>query len=124
MLRKRKARWIAVLLALVTFSAGYSFNTRRFLNREDPRSVPDLSRKAGDPGDGHTAIVYFTHGEPETYNPIGWINQFNEFDEQGIKFVPFVARPFFAFMLRNKYLEAGKSMHRQVHHEMLHSRAT
>jgi sirohydrochlorin ferrochelatase len=83
--------------------------------------VPELSRKAGDAVDGHTAIVYFTHGEPETYNPIGWINQFNEFDEQGIKFVPFVARPFFAYVLRNKYLEAGKSMHRQVHHEMLHS---
>jgi hypothetical protein len=121
LLRKRKARWIAMLLALVTFSAGYSLNTRRFLNREDPRSVPDLSRKAGDQVDRHTAIVYFTHGEPETYNPIGWINQFNEFDEQGIKFVPFAARPFFAHMLRNKYLEIGKSMHRQVHHEMLHS---
>lgn len=121
LLRKPRARWISVILCVVTFSAGYSINTRRFLNRDDPRAVPELVRKAGDPGDGHTAIVYFTHGEPETYNPIGWINQFNEFDEQGIKFVPFVARPFFAFMLRNKYLEAGKSMHRQVHHEMLNS---
>ena len=121
LLRKRRARWIAFILAMVTFSIGYSLNTRRFLNREDPRAVPELTRKAGDLVDGHTAIVYFTHGEPETYNPIGWINQFNEFDEQGIKFVPFVARPFFAYILRNKYLEAGKSMHRQVHHEMLHS---
>lgn len=121
LLRNRRARWITVVLALVTFAAGYSVNTRRFLNREDPRAVPELIRKAGEPVEGHTAIVYFTHGEPETYNPIGWINQFNEFDEQGIKFVPFVARPFFAYMLRNKYLEAGKSMHRQVHHEMFHS---
>jgi sirohydrochlorin ferrochelatase len=121
LLNKRSARWIAVILALVTFIAGYSLNTRRFLNREDPRAVPELTRLAGDAVGGHTAIVYFTHGEPETYNPIGWINQFNEFDEQGIKFVPFVARPFFAYVLRNKYLEAGKSMHRQVHHEMLQS---
>ncbi len=121
LIRKGRSRWIAVVLALVTFAAGYSLNTRRFLNREDPREVPELTRTAGEAVDGHTAIVYFTHGEPETYNPIGWINQFNEFDEQGIKFVPFVARPFFAYMLRNKYLEAGKSMHRQVHHEMLYS---
>jgi sirohydrochlorin ferrochelatase len=121
LLKKGKIRWIAIVLAVVTFIAGYSLNTRRFLNREDPRAVPELTRKAGDVEDGHRAIVYFTHGEPETYNPIGWINQFNEFDEQGIKFVPFVARPFFAYMLRNKYLEAGKSMHRQVHHEMLQS---
>lgn len=120
-LKKGRSRWITVLLALGAFAAGYSANTNRFLNREDPRAVPELTRMAGDVVDGHTAIVYFTHGEPETYNPIGWINQFNEFDEQGIRFVPFVARPFFAYILRNKYLEAGKSMHRQVHFEMLHS---
>ena len=28
-----------------------------------------------------TAVIYFTHGEPETYDPIGWLNQFREFDE-------------------------------------------
>lgn len=121
MVKKKKTRWIAVVLAIVAFSAGYTINTKRFLNREDSRPVPELTRKAGDVTDGHNAVVYFTHGEPETYDPIGWINQFNEFDEQGIKFVPFVARPFFAFVLRNKYLEAGKSMHRQVHKEMLKS---
>jgi sirohydrochlorin ferrochelatase len=120
-LEKKKARWVAVLVALVGFIAGYSLNTRAFLNRDDPRFVPELTRQAGDVVDGHTAIVYFTHGEPETYNPIGWINQFREFDEQEIQFVPFVARPLFAYILRNKYLEAGKSMHRQVHHEMLAS---
>lgn len=121
MLKSKRLRWIGVALAIVAFAAGYTVNTKRFLNRDDPRLVPELTRNAGDVTDGHTAVVYFTHGEPETYNPIGWINQFNEFDAQGIKFVPFVARPFFAYVLRNKYLEAGKSMHRQVHHEMLHS---
>lgn len=118
---RKKQRWIAVSLAIIAFAAGYVLNTKRFLNREDPRIVPELTRKAGDATDGHMAVVYFTHGEPETYDPIGWINQFNEFDEQGIRFVPFAARPFFAYVLRNKYLEAGKSMHRQVHHEMLQS---
>ena len=117
----KRSRWIALVLSIAGFMVGYSLNTRIFLNREDPRFVPELTRQAGDVVDGHRAIVYFTHGEPETYNPIGWINQFREFDEQGIKFVPFVARPVFAYVLRNKYLEAGRSMHRQVHKQMLAS---
>ena len=120
-LKKKRCRWVAILVSLIGFIGGYSINTKKFLAREDTRFVPELMRHAGDEGKGHTAVVYFTHGEPETYDPIGWINQFREFDEQGIKFVPFVARPAFAYVLRNKYLEAGKSMHRQVHKEMLRS---
>jgi protoheme ferro-lyase len=95
--------------------------THMVLSREDPRPVPGLTRRAGDPGLGHTAVIYFTHGEPETYDPIGWINQFNEFDEQEISFVPLVARPFFLQQLRRKYLEVGKSDHRQMHGQMLQS---
>ena len=60
-------------------------------------------------------MVYFTHGEPATYDPIGWINQFREFDEQGIAFVPFPVRPLFAFMLRQKYLTVGRSDHHRMH---------
>lgn len=120
-LKKKRYRWVSVLVSLIGFFGGYTINTHNFLNREDSRFVPELTRESGDLGKGHTAVVYFTHGEPETYDPIGWINQFREFDDQGIKFVPFVARPFFAYVLRNKYLEAGKSNHRQVHQEMLHS---
>jgi len=110
---------IAVSLSLVAFLVGYIAMTRSFLGREDPRPIPKLTREKGDPGLGHTAVVYFTHGEPETYDPIGWINQFNEFDEQGIRFVPLVARPLFAYQLRNKYLEVGKSDHRKMHTQML-----
>jgi len=120
-LKKKRCRWIAVLISVIGFMVGYSINAHIFLAREDSRFVPELTRQAGDEGKGHTAVVYFTHGEPETYDPIGWINQFREFDEQGIKFVPFVARPVFAYMLRNRYLIIGKSNHRQVHHEMFRS---
>jgi sirohydrochlorin ferrochelatase len=93
--------------------------TQQVLNRDDPREIPELTRSKDDPGQGHTAVVYFAHGEPETYDPIGWINQFNEFDEQEIPFVPFLARPYFIHALRKKYLEVGKSNHRQTHIEML-----
>jgi sirohydrochlorin ferrochelatase len=120
-LGNRGARLITVLISLILFLGAYLIHSRIFLNQEDPRFIPELTRKATDQVPGHTAVVYFTHGEPETYNPIGWINQFREFDEQGIRFVPFFARPLFVYMLRNKYLEAGKSDHRQIHHEMMHS---
>jgi protoheme ferro-lyase len=110
---------LAILLSMGLFIAGHLTMTKIILGRDDPRPVPELTRKPGDPGLGHTAVVYFTHGEPETYNPIGWINQFNEFDEQDISFVPMIARPFFFNALRNKYLEVGKSDHRKMHHQMI-----
>jgi protoheme ferro-lyase len=114
-----RALLIAIPLALVLFAAGYVLTTRSFLAREDPRPIPELTRATNDPGLGHTAVVYFTHGEPETYDPIGWINQFNEFDEQGISFVPLVARPLFVHQLRYKYLEVGRSDHRRMHAQMV-----
>jgi sirohydrochlorin ferrochelatase len=113
--------WIGIPVALLLTLAGYTLTTRAILAREDPRQVPELTRQPGDPGLGHTAVVYFTHGEPETYDPIGWINQFNEFDEQRIRFVPLLARPFFFSGLRNHYLAVGKSEHRGMHMRMLES---
>jgi len=112
---------IALLVALVFAIGGFATTTQRVLDREDARPLPALTRSKDDPGLGHTAVIYFTHGEPETYDPIGWINQFNEFDEQGIDFVPFLARPYFMHSLRKKYLQVGKSNHRQIHTEMLRS---
>ena len=112
---------VALVVTIIALSAGYIIRTQTFLGREDDRPMPELTREKGDPGDGHTAVIYFTHGEPETYDPIGWINQFNEFDEQGIPFVPLVARPFFVYQLRNAYLKVGSSHHRQMHTQMLQS---
>ena len=112
---------VAIPLCLVFFLVGYYFETHRFLSRDDPRPVPEIMRTKGDLGKGHTAVVYFTHGEPETYDPIGWINQFREFDEQKIKFIPFPIRPYFVYMLRNKYLQVGKSDHRSMHKKMIRS---
>jgi protoheme ferro-lyase len=116
---KRLSLFLAIGLSLVLFIAGHLTMTSIILNRPDPRPVPELTRSRDDSGLGHTAVVYFTHGEPETYNPIGWINQFNEFDEQDIDFIPMIARPFFFNALRNKYLEVGKSGHRMMHGQMI-----
>jgi protoheme ferro-lyase len=113
--------FIAIPLCLVFFLGGYYFKTHHFLSRDDPRPVPEMTRAKSDLGKGHTAVVYFTHGEPETYDPIGWINQFREFDEQKIKFIPFLVRPYFVYMLRDKYLQVGKSDHRSMHKKMIQS---
>ncbi len=110
---------ISVSIGSIAF--GYLVSAWRFLGMEDDREIPELTRKEGDHGEGHTAVIYFTHGEPETYSPIGWINQFKEFDEQGIKFIPFPFRPLFIRALRKSYLRVGKSNHRGTHTEMLKS---
>jgi hypothetical protein len=115
-------RWMipaAAVLALALFVAGYWTMTVRVMATPDPRDVPEIVRAEGDPGLGHTAVVYFTHGEPALYNPIGWINQFNEFDEQGIAFVPTLIRPIFLHRLRNAYLKVGRSHHHDTHVRML-----
>lgn len=113
--------WLGVTAWAVLLLAGYALQAKVVLSRQDSRPVPELTRQKGDPGLGHTAVIYFTHGEPETYDPIGWLNQFREFDEQKIPFVPFLARPFFIYQLRKKYLQVGMSLHRQVHQRMLRS---
>ncbi len=112
---------IAIPLSLISGLAGYALMARRVLSREDRRPIPELARVKDDPGLGHTAVVYFTHGEPETYDPIGWLNQFRELDEQNIAFVPFLIRPYFLSQLRKSYLTVGKSDHRTMHTQMLRS---
>ena len=108
----------AVAVLLLGVSVGYLASASVVLGREDDRVVPQLTRVPGDPGDGHTAVIYFTHGEPETYDPIGWLNQFREFDQQGIAFVPFPVRTLFLKSLRDAYLEVGSSQHRSRHLDM------
>jgi sirohydrochlorin ferrochelatase len=103
----------------LTFAVSYWITTRRVLSRDDERPVPALTRRKDDAGLGHTAVVYFTHGEPQTYDPIGWLNQFREFDEQKIPFIPVIARPIFIYLLRRKYLQVGMSQHRQNHQRMI-----
>ena len=110
---------LAGVLSIASFGLGYYLMTSNVLAREDTREVPQLTREKNDPGNGQTAVIYFTHGEPETYDPIGWLNQFREFDEQGIPFVPVFARPLFIYQLRNAYLKVGQSHHRQMHIQMV-----
>jgi sirohydrochlorin ferrochelatase len=105
-------RFIAVAAFCAAFAAGWYIMTAVVFDREDYRPIPELTREKSDPGAGHTAVVYLTHGEPPLYDPISWINQMNEFEEQDIPFLPYMARPFFLKSLRDHYLAVGKSSHR------------
>lgn len=118
-----RGRSLAIVIpgALVLFLVGWWIISLQFMALPDNRTSPELTRQPGDPGKGHTAVIYFTHGEPETYNPIGWVNQFREFDEQDIPFVPLLVRPLFARSLRQHYLIVGRSNHRYVHQTMIQS---
>jgi len=87
----------------------------RILASDEKRVLPPINRQKGGKGLGHTAIIYFTHGESPTYTPVNWIKQFREFDEQGVSFMPWLLRPLFLYNLRNRYLRVGKSDHYILH---------
>jgi hypothetical protein len=114
-------RWLALGVSLVLLVAGYAAMTWRVLSREETTPLPALTRAKDDPGDGHTAILYFTHGEPEAYDPLAWLRQFREFDAEKIPFVPFLVRPYFLYRVRQKYAQVGGSGHRRMHARMLQS---
>ena len=57
-------------LLVVLFVLGYLGATRIYLAQKEERKLPAITRTEGEPGDGHTAILYFTHGEPPAYSPI------------------------------------------------------
>jgi sirohydrochlorin ferrochelatase len=104
---------IASLLILVGFVSGYIVANAFFLSQQEERELPKLVRKDG--GDGHTAILYFTHGEPPGYSAQPWIETIRELDHDNVPFVPWLFRPFFFNTVRSEYFEAGGSAHNKLH---------
>ncbi len=109
----------AFLAALIFFAAGWQLTNTRFLSGEEERHLPAITRTAGDPGKGFTAIIYQTHGEPPEYNPQPWIETFKEFDADQATFIPQPFRPFFFYNFRAEYLKMGTSQHNAVHQRTL-----
>ncbi len=109
------------LLALVCLTAGYLLANTAYLNQEEHRTLPQITRQAGDLADDHTAVLYYTHGEPPAYSAMSWIKTFHELDSDGVSFIPRPFRPFFLYDLRREYLEIGGSAHNKVHQIMLRS---
>ncbi len=115
LIKNFKGREIAIasLLIIGGFVGGYIVANAAFLSQEEERELPDLIRKDG--GDGHTAILYFTHGEPPGYSAQPWIETIRELDHDNVPFVPWLFRPFFFNTVRSEYFEAGGSAHNKLH---------
>lgn len=112
--------WVGLLM-IVFISTGYLVATRVYLNQTEERTLPEITRSLESPGDGHVAVLYFTHGEPQAYSPWPWLETFHELDKDKATFIPWPFRPFFFLNLRHYYLEIGGSAHVKVHQIMLHS---
>jgi len=110
-------RWVAAILVSIAGFLGYALTTIWFLSKDRAREMPALIDKpVSNPG--HLAVVYFSHGESEEYDQLAWLHQFREFDEQKLKFMPRLARPFFFTVLRSKYMK-GSSRHCGMHCQMM-----
>ena len=108
-----KKIFLAIIFILVFLIIGFASANAVFLSQEDIYEIPSITRTDG--GDGHTAILYFTHGEPPGYDPLPWILTMREFEHDNVPFVPWIVRPLFFNNLRNEYLEAGGSAHNKLH---------
>jgi len=105
----------AIIFGLIFFIGGYLGATIRFLKQQENRPLPAITRSPGERGLGHTAVIYFTHGEPPAYDPLPWLETFREFDHDHVPFIPFPFRPFFFHAIRKEYLQAGGSPHNTIH---------
>ncbi len=110
---KGKEFILASLVTLAGFAMGYVIANAAFLAQEEERELPELIRTDG--GDGHTAILYFTHGEPPGYSAQPWIETIRELDHDNVPFIPWLFRPIFFNTVRHEYFEAGGSAHNKLH---------
>ncbi len=114
-LKKISRRLIGIALVLTCCIAGYLAACAVLL--QSPEHGQAHLAATARQGPGHTAIIYFTHGEPRTYDRAfsAWMHAIREMDETGVPFVPWPFRPFFFSKVRNEYFEVGGSFHNLIH---------
>lgn len=112
---------VSLMLFIGFLVASYLTATWIYLSQSEQRELPEITRPVGDPGEGHIAVLYYTHGEPPAYSPMPWIETFHELDSDNATFIPWPFRPFFLRGVRQYYLDSGGSPHKTVHEIMIHS---
>jgi len=110
-------RLVAVPLFLPGFIIGYLVGTVLFLQPLPHTPPPVVELPANKAGAGFTAVIYFTHGEPPTYEKAipAWKHTIQELDEDGVPFIPYPLRPFFFNAIRSEFVKAGGSHHNAIH---------
>jgi protoheme ferro-lyase len=121
LIRGFEKRVLPLILVVILFMTSYLGTTYTFLNQEILHPLPELTRSVSDPGDGHTAVIYFTHGEHQDYSPNAWIETMRQLDKDAVPFIPKPFRPFFFNGFRGEYIEAGSSKHNLIHADMIDS---
>lgn len=114
------ARFAGIGIILAGIIGGYLVTTMIFLNQEEVRELPELNLPPAEQRD-HTAVIYFTHGEPPAYSATPWIETFKELDADKVSFIPKPFRPFFFLNFRKEYLKVGGSPHNYIHQDMSRS---
>jgi protoheme ferro-lyase len=115
-LKKISRRLAGLGLLLLCGIAGYFIACGVYLKASEHEGKPAISFSRAVSA-GHTAIIYFTHGEPRTYEGSfeAWKHAIHEMDETGVPFVPWPFRPFFFKKVRDEYFEVGGSFHNHIH---------
>jgi protoheme ferro-lyase len=115
-LKKASRRLAGLGLILLCGITGYIIACAVYLQAPEKERQPALA-PVRSLSPGHTAIIYFTHGEPRTYEGSfeAWKHAIHEMDETGVPFVPWPFRPFFFKKVRNEYFEVGGSFHNLIH---------
>ncbi len=72
------------------------------------------------PGAPHRpAVVYFTHGEPETYEPEPWIDMLHELRATVPGFPPKPVWPFVLDGIKHSFARVGSSPHGRIHGQIM-----
>jgi hypothetical protein len=110
----------ALVLMIICFISGYLITGSALLKPTEQKKVFSIAPKAA-AAQGHTAVIYFTHGEPRTYEGsfAAWLEAIDEMDKTGVPFVPKPFRPFFFKKVRDEYFRVGGSFHNTIHGRMM-----
>lgn len=114
---RRLTRVLAGGAIVAGFLVGYLAAAMTFLNLEEERHLPKLNPPPAEQR-SHSAVIYFTHGEPPAYSPMPWVETFKELDADKVSFIPKPFRPFFFLKFREEYLKIGGSPHNFIHEAM------
>lgn len=114
---RRLTRVLAGGVIVAGFLVGYLAAAMTFLNLEEERHLPKLNPPPAEQR-SHSAVIYFTHGEPPAYSPMPWVETFKELDADKVSFIPKPFRPFFFLKFREEYLKIGGSPHNFIHEAM------
>lgn len=118
---QKRRRLLVVPAVLPGFIVGYLFGTIVFLQPVPHEELPPLELPTAFSEKGFTAVIYFTHGEPPTYEKAipAWKHTIQEIDRTGAPFIPYPLRPIFFNAIRREFLEAGGSHHNAIHARMM-----